>query len=137
METLNKVAYKAAATAKGGRGGRSVSEDGSVDVELGKPGSGKANPETLFAAGYAACFGGALAKVAESQGVDAGESSVHAEVKFGETDSGFGLAVDLVATVPGVDDATAQDLTDKAHQMCPYSKATRGNIEVSVTGKGA
>lgn len=137
METLNKVAYNAAATAKGGRGGRSVSEDGSVDVALGKPGSGKANPETLFAAGYAACFGGALAKVAGMEDVDASESTVTADVKFGETDTGFGLAVDIVATLPGVDDAKAQELADKAHQMCPYSKATRGNIEVSVTGKGA
>lgn len=137
METLNKVAYNAAATATGGRGGRSVSEDGSVDVALGKPGSGKANPETLFAAGYAACFGGALAKVAGMEDVDASDSTVSADVKFGETDTGFGLAVDIVATLPGVDDAKAQDLADKAHQMCPYSKATRGNIEVSVTGKGA
>ncbi|MGB3184964.1 MAG: Ohr family peroxiredoxin [Ornithinimicrobium sp.] len=137
MESLNDVAYTAAATATGGRAGRSTSQDGTVDVAMGKPGSGKANPETLFAAGYAACFGGALAKVAEGEGVDASESSVAAEVEFGTTDSGFGLAVNIVATVPGVDDATAQDLTDKAHQMCPYSKATRGNIAVSVTGKGA
>lgn len=137
METLNKVAYNAAATATGGRGGRSVSEDGSVDVALGKPGSGKANPETLFAAGYAACFGGAFAKVAGMEDVDASEATVSADVKFGETDTGFGLAVDIVATLPGVDDARAQELADKAHQMCPYSKATRGNIEVSVTGKGA
>lgn len=137
METLNKVAYNAAATAKGGRGGRSVSQDGTVDVALGKPGSGKANPETLFAAGYAACFGGAFAKVAGMEDVDANEATVNADVKFGETDTGFGLAVDIVATLPGVDDAKAQELADKAHQMCPYSKATRGNIEVSVTGKGA
>ena len=137
METLNKVAYNAAATATGGRGGRSVSEDGTVDVALGKPGSGKANPETLFAAGYSACFGGALAKVAGMEDVDASESTVTADVKFGETDTGFGLAVDIIATVPGVDDAKAQELADKAHQMCPYSKATRGNIDVSVTGKGA
>ncbi|MGB5952826.1 MAG: Ohr family peroxiredoxin [Ornithinimicrobium sp.] len=137
MESLNDVAYTATATATGGRAGRTTSEDGTVDVALGKPGSDKANPETLFAAGYAACFGGALAKVAEGEGVDASESSVTAAVKFGATDSGFGLAVDLEATVPGVDDATAQDLTDKAHEMCPYSKATRGNIEVTVTGKGA
>ncbi len=135
METLNSVAYTIAATAKGGRGGRSTSEDGIVDVELGKPGSNKASPETLFATGYAACFGGALAKVASMEEIDASESTVTADVKFGETDTGFGLAVDLVAIVPGVDDQTAQRLTDKAHEMCPYSKATRGNIEVSVTGK--
>lgn len=137
MESLNDVAYTATATATGGRGGRTTSEDGTVDVALGKPGSNKANPETLFAAGYAACFGGALAKVAENEGVDASESSVTAEVEFGPTETGFGLAVNLVATVPGVDDATAQDLTEKAHQMCPYSKATRGNIDVKVTGKSA
>lgn len=137
MESLNDVAYTATATATGGRAGRSTSQDGTVDVALGKPGSGKANPETLFAAGYAACFGGALAKVAESEGVDASDSSVTAEVEFGPTDTGFGLAVKLLATMPGVDDEKAQDLTDKAHQMCPYSKATRGNIDVTVTGKGA
>ncbi len=137
METLNKVAYNAAANATGGRGGRSASEDGTVDVALGKPGSGKANPETLFAAGYAACFGGAFAKLAGAEDVDAGDATVNADVKFGETDTGFGLAVDIVATLPGVNDAKAQELADKAHQMCPYSKATRGNIEVSVTGKGA
>lgn len=135
METLNKVAYNAAATAKGGRGGRSVSEDGLVDVELGKPGSGKANPETLFAAGYAACFGGALNAVASKEDLDTSESTVTADVKFGETDVGVGLAVDLVASIPGVDEATAQRLTEQAHEMCPDSKATRGNIAVSVTGK--
>jgi Ohr subfamily peroxiredoxin len=137
METLNSVAYTAAATAQGGRQGRTTSDDGTVDVELGKPGSHKANPETLFAAGYAACFGGALAAVADKDGVDASQASVTADVKFGQTDTGVGLAVDIVATVPGVDDQTAQDLTEKAHQMCPYSKATRGNIEVTVTGKAA
>jgi osmotically inducible protein OsmC len=137
METLNSVAYTAAATAQGGRQGRTTSDDGTVDVKLGKPGSHKANPETLFAAGYAACFGGALAAVADKDGVDASEASVTADVKFGQTDTGVGLAVDIVATIPGVDDQTAQDLTEKAHQMCPYSKATRGNIEVTVTGRAA
>ncbi len=137
MEQVTKVAYTTAATASGGRGGRTTSEDGTVDVELGKPGSGKANPETVFAAGYAACFGGALSAVSSKEGVDASASTVTAEVTFGETESGFGLAVDLVATIPGVDESTAQRLTEQAHEMCPYSKATRGNIEVSVTGKAA
>lgn len=137
MEQVTKVAYTIAATASGGRGGRSTSEDGTVDVELGKPGSGKANPETLFAAGYAACFGGALNAVASKEGLDTSASTVTADVKFGETESGFGLAVDLVASIPGVDEATAQRLTERAHEVCPYSKATRGNIEVSVTGKAA
>ncbi|UJH69417.1 Ohr family peroxiredoxin [Ornithinimicrobium sp. INDO-MA30-4] len=137
MEQVNKVAYTIAATAKGGRGGRTTSEDGSVDVELGKPGSKKANPETLFAAGYAACFNGALNMVASQEDVDTTESQVTADVTFGETDSGFGLAVDIVALIPGVDDAQAQELVEKAHQACPYSKATRGNIEVTVSGKAA
>ncbi len=137
MENVTKVLYTTAATASGGRGGRSASEDGTVDVELGKPGSGKANPETLFAAGYAACFGGALNAVASKEGLDTSESTVTADVRFGETESGFGLAVDLGASIPGVDEATAQRLTELAHEMCPYSKATRGNIEVSVTGKAA
>ncbi|MGI8949305.1 MAG: Ohr family peroxiredoxin [Ornithinimicrobium sp.] len=135
MKQLNKVAYTTAATAGGGRGGRTTSEDGTVDVELGKPGSGKANPETLFAAGYAACFGGALNAVASKEDLDTSESTVTADVKFGETDVDVDLAVDLVASIPGVDEATAQRLTEQAHEMCPYSKATRGNIAVSVTGK--
>lgn len=137
MEKVTKVAYTISATASEGRAGRTTSEDGTVDVELGKPGSGKANPETLFAAGYAACFGGALNAVAAKQGLDVSGSTVTATVTFGETDSGFGLGVDLVASVPGVDDSTAQELTDKAHEVCPYSKATRGNIAVSVTGQAA
>lgn len=137
MEQITKVAYTTAATAKGGRGGRTTSTDGSVDVELGKPGSNKANPETLFAAGYAACFNGALNAVASQEGLDTSEATVTADVSFGEAGAGFGLAVDLRATVPGVDDATAQRLTEKAHEMCPYSKATRDNIEVTVTGTAA
>lgn len=137
MEQVNKVAYTIAATAKGGRGGRTTSEDGAVDVELGKPGSKKANPETLFAAGYAACFNGALNLVASQEDLDTTESQVTADVTFGETDSGFGLAVDIVAVIPGVDDAKAQELVEKAHEVCPYSKATRGNIDVTVSGKAA
>lgn len=136
MEQLNQVAYTTAATAKGGRDGNVASEDGVIELPLGKPGSTsnpKANPETLFAAGYAACFGGALNKMASDEGLDTSESTVTATVKFGQTDTGFGLAVDLVATIPGVDAAKAQELVEKAHEFCPYSKATRGNIEVNVS----
>lgn len=137
VEALNETLYTMTATAKGGRGGRTQSEDGVIDLPLGPPGSSanpRANPETLFAAGYAACFGGALNKVAEGEGLDTSESTVTASVSLGKSDGGFGLAVELLAKVPGVDEATAQRLADAAQERCPYSKATRGNIEVKVTG---
>ncbi len=135
MEKVSKVIYSTAATAKGGRAGQVTSADGVLDLALGKPGSTsnpKANPETLFAAAYAACFGGALNLVASQEGLDTSESVVTADVTFGQTDSGAGLAVAIRASVPGVDARTAQRLADAAHEMCPYSKATRGNIEVTV-----
>lgn len=135
-EAITEEIYATAATAKGGREGTVKSEDGVVDLPLGKPGSAsnpKANPETLFAAGYAACFSGALNAVAGQEGLDVSESTVTANVHFGKTDTGFGLGVDLTANIPGVDAAKAQELVEKAHQMCPYSKATRGNIEVNVS----
>ena len=136
FEEVTEVAYTIAATATGGREGSVKSEDGVVNLLLGKPGSGsnpKANPETLFAAGYAACFSGALNLVASQEGLDTSDSTVTADVTFGNTESGFGLAVALTADIPGVDTAKAQELVEKAHQVCPYSKATRGNIAVTVT----
>lgn len=139
-EAVNESLYTTAATAKGGRGGNVTSEDGVVDLPLGPPGSKtnpKANPETLFAAGYAACFSGALNLVAKNEGLDTSESTVTADVNFGKTDSGFGLAVALEAVIPGVDDAKAQELVEKAHEVCPYSKATRGNIDVTLKGRAA
>jgi osmotically inducible protein OsmC len=133
---LTKVSYQTAASAKGGRAGHVVSADGVVDLELGPPGSTahpKANPETLFAAGYAACFQSALNNRAKAQGVDASDSTVTAEVSLGRSeDGGFGLAVDIRVQIPGVDTATIQELAEIAHQFCPYSKATRGNIVVTV-----
>ena len=135
-EAITDELYATAATAKGGREGTVKSADGVIDLPLGKPGSTsnpKANPETLFAAGYASCFSGALAAVAGKEGLDVSDSTVTANVHFGKTDSGFGLAVDLTADIPGVDAAKAQELVEAAHQLCPYSKATRGNIEVNVS----
>ncbi|GAB3304567.1 Ohr family peroxiredoxin [Epidermidibacterium keratini] len=135
LEKVNEVAYTIAATAKGGRDGNVKSEDGVVDLPLGRPGntsSPKANPETLFAAGYASCFSGALNYVAKEAGVDASDSTVTVDVTFGKTDTGFGLAADIKANIPGVDADKAQELVEKAHAFCPYSKATRGNIEVTV-----
>lgn len=140
FEAVNETVYTIAASAQGGREGRVQSEDGVIDLALGKPGSvsnPKANPETLFASGYAACFSGALAAVAAKEGVDVSDSTVTANVELGKTDSGFGLAVELTAEIPGVDEATAQKIADAAHQVCPYSKATRGNIDVVVVGKAA
>ena len=93
-----------------------------------------ANPETLFAAGYSACFQGALANRAKTQDIDTSASTVTANVSFGPSeDGGFGIAVALEVHVPDLDLAKVQELADLAHQFCPYSKATRGNIEVTVT----
>lgn len=138
-EAVNETLYTIAATAKGGRGGHVTSEDGAVDLPLGKPGSKanpKANPETLFAAGFAACFSNALNSVARHQGLDTSESTVTATVTLGRTDTGVGLAVALDAVIPDVDEVTARALVAAAHQACPYSKATNGNIDVTVTVRG-
>lgn len=140
LEKVTDVLYTTEATAKGGREGTVKSADGVVDLPLGKPGSKtnpKANPETLFAAGYSSCFSGALNAVAGQEGLDVSESTVTADVSFGKTDTGFGIAAKLTAKIPGVDAAKAQELVEKAHEFCPYSKATRGNIEVTVIGEPA
>ena len=139
-EAVTETLYTTAATATAGREGTVQSEDGVVNLPLGKPGSTanpKANPETLFAAGYSACFSGALNLVAKNDGLDTSDSTVTATVTFGKTETGAGLAVAIEAIIPGVDAATAQQLVEKAHQVCPYSKATRGNIEVTVAGRPA
>jgi Ohr subfamily peroxiredoxin len=135
-----KALYTAEATATGGRDGHVKSSDGVIDIEVRIPkemgGSGGAysNPEQLFAAGYAACFDSALNHIIRLEKVKAGTTTVTAKVGIGKIDNGgFGLAVELHAKVEGVDLATAQELTNKAHQVCPYSNATRGNIEVKLT----
>jgi lipoyl-dependent peroxiredoxin len=133
---LTKVAYTTSADAHGGRAGHVKSADGVIDLDLAQPGTStepRANPETLFAAGYAACFQGALLNRAKAQGIDTSDSTVTAQVSFGPSeDGGFGIAVALEVEIPGVDDAKAQELIELAHQFCPYSKATRGNIEVTL-----
>ncbi len=134
---LTKVAYTTAATAHGGRAGHVTSADGVIDLDLAQPGTSgepKANPETLFAAGYSACFQGALANRAKTQDIDTSDSTVTAEVSFGPSeDGGFGLAVELKVHIPGVDAAKTEELIALAHEFCPYSKATRGNIDVTLT----
>lgn len=134
---LTKVAYVTSATATGGRAGHVTSADGLVDFDLAQPGTTPepaVNPETLFAAGYAACFQGALANRAKTQGIDTSNSKVTANVSFGPSeDEGFGLAVELEVEIPGLDVAKAQELVELAHAFCPYSKATRDNISVTLT----
>ena len=134
------ILYTAEATAWGGREGRAASPDGVVDVqlaipkELGGPGGAKTNPEQLFATGYAACFHSALKLVAKGQGVDVEESAITARVGIGANDAGgFGLAVELEAELPGVERDAAEALVAKAHEVCPYSNATRGNVEVTLS----
>ncbi|MDT4973488.1 MAG: lipoyl-dependent peroxiredoxin, partial [Pseudonocardiales bacterium] len=133
---LTQVVYTTAASSKGGRDGHVTSADGVIDLDLATPGRAgvpKANPETLFAAGYAACFQNALLKRARTKGVDTSDSTVTAAVSLGEVETGgFGLAVELTVEIPGVDQVTAQELAELAHQYCPYSNATRGNIDVTV-----
>ncbi|HYD10723.1 MAG TPA: organic hydroperoxide resistance protein [Acidimicrobiales bacterium] len=134
------ILYTAEATAWGGREGRAASNDGNLDVnlvlpkEMGGPGGAGTNPEQLFAAGYAGCFHSALKLVARGAGVDVSESAITAKVGIGPNDSGgFGLAVQLEAELPGVDPSKAKELLDQAHQVCPYSNATRGNVDVTLT----
>jgi lipoyl-dependent peroxiredoxin len=132
--------YTAKATSTGAaRDGHVASSDGVLELDLSIPkglgGAGGAgtNPEQLFAAGYAACFHSALQAVARLEKVKLAGTSVTAEVSIGKQGAGFGLAVELVVTVPDVERAQAEKLVDAAHQMCPYSNATRGNIDVTLT----
>lgn len=132
-----KILYVATASATGGRKGRARSDDGLIDLdlqppkEMGGPG-GATNPEQLFAAGYAACFQGALGVAGRREGVDTSASVVSCQVSIGPVDSAYGLAVAIEVQIPDVDQAKAQALSDAAHLMCPYSNATRGNIPVEV-----
>ncbi|CAG4927662.1 MULTISPECIES: organic hydroperoxide resistance protein [Acidithrix] len=135
------VRYKTSATAWGGRQGKAKSHDGKLDiylttpVELGGPGGDGTNPEQLFALGYAGCFHSALKLVARSKGVDLTDSAVSVEVGIGldDSDGGFGLTVAIEAEMPGINEALALELVELAHQTCPYSKATMGNIKVTLT----
>ena len=134
-----KALYTAVATATdGGRNGRTRTDDGKVDFELsmpesmGGPGGDGTNPEQLFAAGYSACFGGALGLVSRLQKIQTGPVTITANVSIGKAGSGFGLAVELVGDFPKLPRDKAETLLHAAHEVCPYSKATRGNIEVTL-----
>ncbi len=132
--------YTATATAEGGRNGRVRSSDGVVDMplampkELGGAGGAVTNPEQLFAAGYAACFESALRLVAGKAGKNVKDASITASATIGKTpDGGFGLAVELRGKMPGLSKQEAEQLMHTAHTVCPYSKATAGNIDVKLS----
>lgn len=139
MDTL----YTAVSTATGGRDGRAVSSDKVLDVklstpkELGGAGGDGTNPEQLFAAGYAACFLGAVKLVARTRKIAlADDASVTAKVGIGPVSVGYALAVELTASLPGIDRALAEEIVAGAHERCPYSNATRGNVDVVLTVAG-
>jgi lipoyl-dependent peroxiredoxin len=137
---LEKIIYTAHATSIGGRAGSSKSSDGALDVklvkptEMGGPGAGGTNPEQLFAAGYSACFLGAMGHVASLQKINLpADTSITAHVGLGPIPTGFGIQVAMAITLPGMNRAEAEQLVQAAHIVCPYSNATRGNIEVVLT----
>jgi len=133
-----KTLYTARATSVDGRNGHAQTDDGNLSVELGTPGGtskkdGKVtNPEQLFACGYAACFGGALEVAAKNENTPLRNVEVHSEVGLNQDDKGYFISVVLNVVIPAVDQAVAEKLVESAHQICPYSKATRGNIDVQL-----
>ncbi len=137
------VVYTAESTATGGgRDGHIKSADGKIDLDARPPkemgGSGEGvNPELLFSAGYSACFLGALRLIAKNEKVDLDDATaITAQVGFGKDSAGgFGITANLIGYLPGLEQGVADDLMEKAHQFCPYSKATRGNIDVSLSAK--
>ena len=141
--TPEKIIYTAAATTIGGRrGGHATSSDGVLDLELnapkemGGPGTGT-NPEQLFAAGYSACFNGALMMVAKRAKVDASAAQVTANIGFGPEGDSYAITADLEVAIPGLELAQVQELAEAAHQACPYSKAIRGNVPATVKAVAA
>jgi lipoyl-dependent peroxiredoxin len=137
---LEKVVYTAHATATGGRDGKAFSSDGSFELnlttpkELGGNGAIGANPEQLFAAGYSACFIGALKFVAMNEKIKLpADLTIDGKVGIGPIPNGFGIHAELKIAIPGLEKAIAESLVEKAHQVCPYSNATRGNIDVTLT----
>ncbi|HEY5802096.1 MAG TPA: organic hydroperoxide resistance protein [Lysobacter sp.] len=138
--SLDKVLYTAHATATGGRDGRAVSSDNVLDLklttprELGGAGGDGTNPEQLFAAGYSACFIGALKVVAAREKIALpADASIEGSVGIGPVGQAFGIQAELKISLPGLPREQAEALVEKAHQVCPYSNATRGNIDVTLT----
>ena len=146
MSSIKAAVYTAHAHTTGGRTGTSATDDGRLSVtldtpkEMGGNGGQGTNPEQLFAAGYSACFLGAMKAVARGDKIKVPEeTTIDAAVSFGENanGAGFNIAVELKITVPGMDHAEAEALVEKAHGVCPYSNATRGNVDVAITTKAA
>lgn len=138
--SIENVLYRANARATGGRDGRAITDDGRLEVrlttptELGGAGGEGTNPEQLFAAGYSACFLGAMTFVGARDKIRVpADVSVQGSVGIGAIPNGFGIEVDLKISLPGMDRAEAQTLIDRAHIVCPYSNATRGNIDVRLS----
>jgi lipoyl-dependent peroxiredoxin len=138
--SIQTIAYRAYAEATGGREGRAISSDGILDValttpkELGGAGGQGTNPEQLFAAGYSACFIGAMKFVAGRDKLSMpADASIEGVVGIGATPNGFGIEVELRISLPGLEPEQAQTLIERAHSVCPYSNATRGNIDVTLT----
>lgn len=137
--TPEKILYETEVTATGGREGKAASNDGLLAVSLALPkalggGGGGTNPEQLFAAGYAACFLGAVKLVARQRKVAlTDEASITAKVGMGPVAVGYALTVELKASLPGIDKALAEEIVHGAHERCPYSNATRGNVPVVLT----
>ena len=137
VKKLDKVLYTAQAHTTGGRDGQGKTSDGALEVKLSSPGSGKpgTNPEQMFAIGYSACFIGAMKAVGPKINVKVPDDvAVDASVSLGPTDGGaaYGISVKLAITLPGLDDAQKNLLVETAHKVCPYSNATRGNIDVDL-----
>jgi Ohr subfamily peroxiredoxin len=137
---IEKILYRATATSTGGRDGAAESSDKALSVklstpkELGGAGGSGTNPEQLFAAGYSACFIGAMKFVAGQEKIQLPDNlSIEGNVGIGQIPGGFGIEVELKISLPGMDGAAAQALVAKAHRVCPYSNATRGNIDVKLT----
>jgi Ohr subfamily peroxiredoxin len=130
--------YTAVVTAKGGRNGHIKSSDGVIDLELKAPKAmggedGYANPELLFAGAWGSCYLGALGSVGKRDGVDVSEATVDVHISFNkESEASYALSAELHVHIPGIDKDQAQKLADAAHRGCPYSKATRGNIDVKI-----
>ena len=136
MNHVDTVLYTGRTHTIGGRDGASRSSDGRLDIRLSPPGSAGAgtNPEQLFAAGWSACFIGAMGRAAQAAGVKLpADVAVDAEVDLGKSGDGFALQARLTISLPGLDAAVARAIVDGAHQLCPYSKATRGNIAVELS----
>ena len=132
------MAYVTSATTKGGRAGRAILDNGALALAMALPkemgGSGEgSNPEQMFALGYASCFNGAVLAVGNQKKFDVSRAVVNVEVGIGKDATSFALKVDISLRIPGLEAAQIKDVLDAAHEICPYSKATRGNVPVTLT----